>query len=1057
MKKILITCICNILFFVASAQTILVTGTVTSSEDEQPLPGVTVVLKGTQTGTITDLDGVYSLEVPADTSLVFSYVGMQTQEISVAGNHEINVVLIPGIELKEIVVTALGIKRESKALGYSATSVASEELTESRDRSVLNSLQGKIAGVDISNSSGAPGSSTRIILRGISSLGGSNQPLFVIDGVPVNNSYSGSTSINGGTDFGNGINDINPDDIESVNFLKGSAGAALYGSRAANGVIILTTKKGKNSSESKPQLSVTSSVSYEEPLRLVNYQNEFGQGINGDAVSYENMSWGPKFDSKLRYWGNEVDNSLRVKAYTGLPGNVKEFFDTGINYNNAFSISGGSEVSTYFLSYSNITHDGIFPTDADSYNRHTIGLRGSTVVTPRFSASTSLNYVRNNNKYVPTGQGNNSVYNQVMQTPRDISLLELEDIDSKWNNIDNYYSLYTINPYFILKKNGNENSEDRIFGNLEFTYKIADFLSAIYRLGGDVSNERVKGWNAVIDPQGNNEFASVFETGAVGETSSNSMQLNSDLILSFNKQIKDFGINGIVGNNLNQRSSKAVAAGVNNLTIPEFYELSNSSETPTVSSGSAMRRLIGVYGSVDLSYKSLVFIGFTARNDWSSTLSTVNNSYFYPGVNASFIFSELLPKQNVLPYGKLRVSLTKVGNDAAPYQTQQVFVKAGHSDGYGGLRYPLPYIENANSYEVSNLIGNENLKPEEIQEFEIGADLRFINNRLSLDFTYYDKTTTDLIWPVPLPASSGYSLKTINLGKLTNKGIEALLTVTPVKLRNLTWDVSFNFSRNQNKLVELYEGLDKIVFNGISVEGGQQINYVGKPGRPVGIFEARTVMRDDQGRIIVDNTGLPKAAEELIEYGDREYDFIGGINSRLTFYGLSLSATLDIKQGGIMYSRTKDISHWAGTVPATVYNMREPFIIPNSVYETGLNADNQPIYSENTIPLDATHLGEYWGNGGVLLDGNSFIDKSYMKLREVVVSYSVPHKLINRVGLQNLELSVIGRNLLLFTPKDQQFIDPELTTFGTDINADFGEYGAQPSVRSITISLRLVL
>ncbi len=1042
---------------IINGQELQITGRVISAEDSLSLPGVAIYVKGTQNGVITDIDGIYNITVPSDTgTLVFSFVGMQSKEIQVAGRKKIDVALSPStFQLNEIVVTALGIKRESKALGYSATSVGSDEITESHDRSILNSLQGKVAGVDISTSSGAPGSSTRILFRGISSLSGSNQPLFVVDGVPLNNGFSGSTSINGGTDFGNGVNDINPDDIESITFLKGSGGAALYGARAANGVVVITTKRGKAGVGAKPNIEINSSVMFEEPLRLIQYQNEFGQGINGDAVSYENTSWGPKFDNKLRYWGNEVNNALRVKAYSGLPTNVKEFFDTGKSFNNSISISNGNELATYYFSYSNITSDGIFPTNSDSYNRNTISLHATTNISDRFTASSSINYVKKNNKSVPSGQGNQSVYNQVMQTPRDISLLELQDINSEWNNIDNFYSQYTVNPYFILKKNGNNNNEDRLYGNLEFNYKFTSFLTATYRLGGDVSNEQLKQWRSIIDPKGANEFTSINEPGLDGESSSYVMQLNSDFILSFNKKIKNFGVNVIVGQNINQRSSKSIFAQVNNLTIDGFYQISNTSESPYAGETFARRRLMGVYGSLDLSYKSVLFVSATARNDWSSTLPLRNNSFFYPSVNSSFVFTELLPQlSKVIPFGKIRVSWTQVGNDAPPYLIYDVFTSAGHSDGYGFLSYPLAGI---NSFEVSNLIGNENLKPELTTEMEMGTDLRFFDNRIGIDFSYYDKTTTDLIWPAPLANSSGYSSKTINLGKLTNRGVEMLLNLTPVRTKNLTWDVSFNFSKNKNKLVELTEGLDRIVFNGIAVDGGEQIYFVGKPGRPVGIFEGRTVMRDDQGRIVVDNTGLPKAAEDLVEYGDREYNYIGGILNRITFKGLSLSASMDIKQGGIMYSKTKEISVWAGTVPITVYNMREPFIIPNSVYETGKDAHGEPIYETNTIPVDANHITDYWGNGGTQLDGISFIDKSYVKLREVILSYHFPVRLISKIKLQGLELSVIGRNLLLWTPKDQTFIDSELTTFGTDLNGDFGEFGAEPTVRSVTFSLKVVL
>jgi TonB-linked SusC/RagA family outer membrane protein len=1049
---ILIPVICGGLF----SQSRTITGTVKSAEDSLPLPGATIVVKGTEIGTVTNLDGFYTIDVPLSfDTLIFSFVGLQPQSVNVNGRQTIDITLSSGFyEVKEVVVTALGISRDSKALGYSATSVNNEEITRSRDRSLLNSLQGKVAGVDISSASGAPGSSTRILLRGLSSLAGSNQPLFIIDGVPVNNSFSGSTSINGGIDYGNKINDLNPEDIESVSVLKGASGAALYGSRAANGVIIITTKKGANE-ERKPEIAFTSSMGFEYPLRLVQYQNEFGQGLYGDVVAYENTSWGPAFDQKFHYWGNEIDNTLRVKSYTGLEKNVREFFTTGRNYNNAISVSSGNEQMTYYLSYSNIMQDGIFPTNSDSYSRHTISLRSTVKLSKRLATSISANYVKKNNRFVPTGQGEQSVYNQVMQTPRDISLLELEDIDSKWNNLDNYYSLYTVNPYFLLKKNGNRNNEDRFYGNFDLDYNITKHLTAKLRLGADLSHEQSKLWRAVIEPKGNNEFASIYEPGVVSESTSSIQQFNTDLLLTYSRKFGKFSVDLLAGHNLNERSSNSLYAAVSNLTIPDFYQLSNSSETPVADGSYGQRRLVGAYGSADIGYKSLWFVSVTMRNDWSSTLPKQHNSFFYPGISTSLVFTELFPGfKRIMPFGKIRAAYTRVGNDAGAYQINTVFVNAGHSDGYGSLRYPLP--NGVNSYEVSNQIGNQQLKPELSTEYEVGTDMRFFSNRISIDFSYYNKVTTDLIWPAPLASSSGYSAKVINLGKITNKGIEALLNLTPVKYGDFQWDLTFNFSRNRNLLVELNDNLDRIVFTSLVVEGGQQIHYVGKPGKPIGIFEGRTVMRDDQGRIVVDNNGLPKAAEDLIEYGTREYDYIAGAGTRLSFKGLQLSVNFDIKQGGIMYSRTKDISVWAGTVPLTLYNNRQPFIIPNSVYEVDQDANGDPIYAENTIPINAVTLVDYWGNGGVGLDGNSLVDKSYVKLREAALTYDIPKSLLARVRIKGLELSVTGRNLLLWTPDDQTYIDPEQTTFGNDLVADFGEYGAQPTVRSVSFGLRLI-
>jgi TonB-linked SusC/RagA family outer membrane protein len=1038
------------------SQSVQVTGTVRSQDDSSAIPGATVIVKGTTIGTITNLDGEYSLEVPADAqALQFRFVGMKPKDIPFSGQQTINLYLEPDVyKMEEAVVTALGIRRESKALGYSATSVSSEEITKARDRSVLNSLQSKVAGVNISTASGAPGASTRIIMRGISSLGGSNQPLFIVDGVPVSNSSSGSTSINGGTDFGNKANDINPEDIESITVLKGAAGTALYGSRAANGVIVITTKKGEAQAKGSAKINVSSSVGFESPLRLVKYQNEFGQGIHGNAVLYENMSWGPRFDDLERIWGNKVDEAYRIKPYTGLNTNVEEFFDVGKTFNNSISISGGNEQQTYYLSYSNLTSNGIFPTNADSYNRNTIALRSSYTISDKFKSSASLNYINKKNSFVPTGQGEQSVYNQIMQTPRDISLLELQDIESQWNDIDNFYSRYTVNPYFILKRNGNDNNEDRFYGSLDLEYHFSSALQLNLRLGGDISNENRERWREIIEPEGNNEFAAISEPGMRGKITQRRLSLNADLLLNYQKQFGDFDVGAVVGYNLNESQYTSLSTQVNGLVIEGFPQLSNSSEKPSSGEYFQQRRLTGVFSTVDVGYKSMLFLTLTARNDWSSTLPKQNNSFFYPGANIGFVFTELIPAiQPALPFGKLRFGWAQVGNDAPPYSINNSFVNGFHSDGFGFFSYPL--INGVNSYEVGNLIGNQELRPEMSTEYEIGTDLRFFSNRIGIDLTYYNRTVNDLIWAAPLARTSGYSSQLINLGEITNKGMEILLNITPLQTTNFSWDVSLNYTKNNNLLVRLNDDLEEVVITGFGVEGGQQIQYIGRPGEPIGIFKARAPKYDDRGQMIVDNTGLPVAADELKEYGNSQYDYMAGLTNNFSFKNVSLGFTFDIRQGGLMYSRTKDISVWAGTVPVTLYNLREPFIIPNAVYEVDQDQNGDPVYAENTIPLDAVHLVDYWGEGGTELDGFSLIDKSYVKLREVVFAYSLPSRWMNKLPIERANISVIGKNLWLSTPQDQTYIDPEITTFGNDLAADFGEYGATPSVKSYTVSLRL--
>ena len=1037
-----------------SGQNIIVSGKVTGSNDSLPLIGANIIVKGTSTGTTADFEGNYSINVNSQLdTLVFSFVGMNPYEVAVGSNKIINVTLSDqAYQVDEVVVTALGITRQSKSLGYSVEKIDADEITKGNDRSFLNSLQGKVAGVNISSSSGAPGSSSRILIRGISSLGRSNQPLFIVDGVPVNNSFSGSESINGGTDFGNKANDINPEDIESISVLKGSAGTSLYGSRASNGVIIITTKKGKfNESAS---FTYSSNVTFEEPLRLVKYQNEYGQGINGDFVSYENMSWGPAFDGVVRFWGNEVDSSYRVKPYVALPNNVKEFFDIGQTYSNSVSISGGGQLAAYYISYSNVVSDGIFPTDADSYKRNTLSLRTEFKPTNKFSGSISLNYVNKKSKYVLTGQSESSVYNQVMQTPRDISLIELSNISDSYNTLDNYYSLYTVNPYFILNNNSSNYNEDRIYGNINLEYKFLENLKFQVRIGNDFSYERAKSWKTVIEPDGNNKYSAIYDPGEISKSTNYVSILNGDALLTYEKKLgSNFKLQIIAGSNVYESNTNNLYSNVSGLTIDSIYILSNTNESPYVYEYLTKKRLIGMYSNADLSYKDYLFLSLTARNDWSSTLSPGKNSFFYPGVSLGFVFTELIPTvQKILTYGKIRVGFAQTGNDAPLYRLSNTYVRGGVSDGYGAFMFPVSGI---NGYELDNLLGNPGLRPELRNEYEIGTDLRFLRNRIGVDFTYYNNNITNLIWDADISSTSGFTSKTTNLGKIENKGIELLLTIVPVKTRTLNWELSFNFAKNDNKLVYLNDYTEKVVITGIGVSGGQQINYVAKPGRPIGIFEARTILRDEEGRIVVDNQGVPRSTDDLVEYGDGNYDYTLGVGNVVTIGGISLSASFDIRQGGIMYSRTKDICAWAGTIPVTLYNDRQPFIVPNSVYEAGRDNQGNIIYKENTKPIDQEHLIEFWSNGGYESDGFALIDKSFIKLREVSVSYELSQKLLQKLPFKGLSINIVGKNLYLWTPDDQTYIDPEVSTFGTDLRSNFGEYSATPSTRSISCGLRV--
>jgi TonB-linked SusC/RagA family outer membrane protein len=1038
------------------AQTKTIRGTVISSvEAEGPIIGVTVTVKGTTTGTTTDINGKYTLVVPQNaTTLVFTFVGMKRQEVDIADRSAIDIIMESDlVGIGEVVVTAIGIRRSEKSLGYSATQIKSDEISATHDRSALNSLQGKVAGINISSSSGSPGSSTRVFLRGYSSLGRSNQPLYIIDGIPVNNTAIGSTDLNGGTDFGNRANDINPDDIESINILKGASGTALYGSRATNGVILITTKKGSDRKGKGAIVELASSLSFENPLRIPLFQNEFGQGwYDGslEANLEENGSWGPRFDGKIHIWGHNVDNSQMIKPYVALKDNFKDFFETGKTYNNSISITDGNERSAYYLSYANINADGIMPTSADSYKRNTVSLKGSTKFYKNFTSSGSFNYINKRSSFVPTGQ-QQSVMDGLLQLPRDISIVDQKDYNNRFNNVDNYFTVYAQNPYFVLNEHGNANTENRVYGNVAMDYKMFPWLNATFRAGTDVSNSQLKEWRAIFHSVRANYNEDV---GRVIESSYFNQEINTDFILTINKEIGEkFKINAIIGHNFNQRQVRNQSAQVTGLNIPEFYQLSNSSATPTVDEFSTKRRLVGAYGSVDISFKDYLFLTATARNDWSSTLPESNRSFFYPSINLSFLLSDAFPAvRSVLPYAKIRAGYAQTGNDADPYLIKSVFTQTTLFDGYRNLLFPLP--NGVNGFTISNRIGNPRLKPEIATEVEFGTDLRFFDNRFGIDFTIYDKKVRDLIWDATIARSTGYSTQTMNLGEISNKGIELLVTVSPIKTSQFEWRVAWNFSNNKNKLVSLTEGLDQINLGGTS-----RLAFVARPGQPIGLFEGSVQEYDQQGRIVVNNQGLPVAATDKEIYGNAQYKYITGLNTSISYKGLTISAIADIRQGGLMYSRSAEMMYFTGNTPQTTLNNREPFIIPNSVIKID-DGNGNISYVENDVPITgpSNNLNLYFNQtyGGGRFERAFMIDKSFIKVRSIILSYSLPKKLISSIKLSNAELSLIGRNLLLWTPSDNIFLDPEQTTFGNEIAADYGEYGATPTTRSFTISLKLI-
>ncbi|ARS36385.1 SusC/RagA family TonB-linked outer membrane protein [Pontibacter actiniarum] len=1018
-----------------------VTGTVTDEATGQPLPGVAVLVKGSTIGVTTGAEGVYSINVPeGSNTLVFRFLGYANVERQIGNAATINVAMgIDAEQLQEVVVTALGRKEEERTLGYATQQINEQSITQGRERSVVNSLQGKVAGVNIQSQGGGPGSSSRVVIRGAKSISQSNQALFVIDGIPVDNSSSGTgDNLNAGVDVGNRANDINPDDIESINILKGPAAAALYGARAANGVIMITTKSGRGATKGAEVTFITS-YTVEDILRYPELQNRYGQGFFGAPDLLENTSWGPIFTGELLPWGQVVNGQQRVKPYVALEDNVEEFFNYGYNWTNTVSLSGAGENATYYASYSNTQQEGVVPTT--EYDRHSLAVKGTAKLANKITSNVSLTYTKSGGDFALTGQGN-SVFNQIIQTPRDIPILELEDLDSPFNDDAGFYSPYTINPYWSLRNQTYENDVDRLFGNIQIGYEIIEDLNVTYRIGTDFYTDRRKQFSAIRDVEGQN--ASNNDNGLYAERQIYYREVNSDLIVTYSRDLsEELSLELLVGQNVNQRINDDLTATADALANNEFRSLSNIIGTPLTVGFRDMRRLIGVYGSAKIGYRNFVWLEVTGRNDWSSTLPLDDNSFFYPSVNLAFDAAEAfgLAENTPFNFAKIRANYANVGNDALPYSTRSVFVSGNISDGFAGTDLNFPFA-GLPGFEVSNVIGNANLEPENTSSWEVGVDLRMFNERFRVDAAYYNSESTDQIINVPLSYATGYGSAFLNAATIRNEGVELLVGGVPIETNDFSWDISVNFTKNENN-VEDVSGDNEISLGGLSSAA-----LVISEGRPYGTFLAEDYLRDPQGRIVVNaSTGRPRLATEQTYQGTIQPDWTGGLVNTFKYKGLRLAVVFDTRQGGKIYSRTRGTQRFAGTAPETLFNDRQPFIIPNSVVQVG----NTDEYVENTTPLTNANLYDYWGN---LPEGTNIIDASFTKLREVSLSYRLPESVVNKTFFGNIEVGVTGRNLVLWTPDENTYIDPEVNSLGNG-NLQGYEFSSYPSTRSWGANIRV--
>lgn len=1054
-KKLLLGLCALFVFSITFAQT-TATGKVVD-EKGAAISGASVQEKGTKNGTTTGSDGSYSLKVKSGAMLVVSNVGYTTQTISSANGLKVTLKFANEV-ISEVVVTALGVNKNRERVGYSTTNFKSEDVGRIAPVSPLDGLQARVAGADISTIGGQPGSSSKVILRGFSSLFGNNQALIVVDGVPFNNSRLGST--NEALDFGNGLNDLNPNDIENINILKGAAATSLYGSQAASGAILITTKKGKSG---KVKVDFSSATVFSNVGKLPTFQNTFGQGWNGQHYKEENGSWGPKLDGAIRLWGSEVDNSRLLKPFSAVENNVRDFYETGYELNNNISIRGGNENTTFYFSYGNVKSDGILPGKNDIYNRNTFALRASTSYN-KFSVAGSFNYVNKVAKTASTDDNDagSSTFENIIQIPRDFHITDFRDYDNKFFNVDNYFTPYAANPYFSIYQNGNNYTNDRFFGNLDFGYKLTDHIDLKWRIGYDGANSRLKDYQAIERPKTgswrgpnptNAEGASyTAKTGGVTDRSDYSRILNSDLFANFKYDLSSsINFDGFLGFNYYETEARAQIASVTNLTIPNFYQITNSANNPTTTATTSMTRAVGVFAQANFGYRDMIFLTLNGRNDYNSTLPINNNSFFYPGASASFLLHKLLDiKSKDISYLKIRTAYGQTGRATVPYQTKSTLVAANVALGFGNIDFP---INGVSAFELGNQIGSANLVNELISESELGLEAKFFDNRLGFDISYYNKISDKQIVPIPVASSTGYTTLVANLGKLKNSGIEITMNVNPIKTRNFRWDLNYTYTKNTNEVLSLPEGFDKIDF-----KTHYDVKLTARVGQPMGLIEAIKPQYTPTGQIIVNAAnGFAVPTTEDYVYGNVNKDFIMGLNNTFTYKNFKLGFTFDYRSGGLFVSRTADLTNFVGNAYSTTYNDRRPFIIPNSVNLAGTDASGKPVYVENETPIDMANTNSFYyhTSNKAMAWERRILPKSFLKLRDITLSYNLPSKVAKKISADNISISFIGRNFLIWTPKENAYVDPEATNLGNDFTGEFGEFATSPSTKSYGFSVKI--
>ena len=1004
-----------------------ITGTIVDSEGN-PLPGVSIIIAGTTKGTQSNFEGNYSIQADTGAVLEFSFVGMKTRSVTIGATTRIDITMFDdSSQLDEVVVTALGISKQKKSLSFATQNVQPEELTEARSINVVNGLSGKVAGMSVTTGSSGVGSASKVLLRGNRSIGGSSEPLYVVDGIVLNGD----------------ISNISPDEIQDISVLKGANAAALYGSRAGNGAIIVTTKSGKGAKN-----GVSSSLGFtfmtSTPIILTNYQNEYGQGSAGMYAPAALTSWGPKFDgSQVDHWSNDPNFGITSYAYSAAPNNVKDFFDTGLTMTTNLSVNIKNDLSNTFVSYTNTNASGIVPNN--ELRGHNISTRVNAELTDKLRLDTKLNYIRQDfSNVLASGEDYDNPLRYLYILPRNIRTEDIAhytfktDLDQDRQHYFKPYFNGGGNPYWTANNVTHPRLRERVIALLSLKYQILDGLSLIGRSALDRrsdSEERL--WH--------NDTYTRAENGRYQKTNRSSYEWNTDGLLNYHKDLTDnFTLDTNLGANQRVFKEEFVRGDGSNFQIENLFALSNTTN-PVPSELYSEKIVHSVYWTGELSFQNAIFLNASVRNDWSSTLPSNNRSYVYPSFGLTAVLSDLMELPEVLSYFKLRGSWAEVGNDTDPYQLfQQASVVSG------------------SIIDINNSLPNPDLLPETTQSTEFGFDLRMFGNRFNTSLTWYKTNTFNQLFQTPVAPGFGAQFVFQNGADIQNTGIEINLGGRIIDNYDFSWDSNFNFSANQSEVLNIAEGYDQLTQSTDFIRAYKLVE-----GEAFGDVYSRGFERDDQGRVIVDADGLPKITSGLsVKIANYNPDWLGGFSNTFRYKNFSLSTLIDIRQGGTVVSFTEAILAGDGLLDYTQNGRDGGLLFGENTFtgETAVTESGQP----NTVSVSSEDLWNRLGGRNTPV-GEAFVrETSNMRLRELVFSYSFPSEIMEKSELlRSARISLVGRNLFFFYNKAEN-IDPESVTSAENVtepnqstnaentnSAEGREAFAPPTTRSLGISLNI--